>query len=562
MKHNVISIQTRRALDALHESVREPLPRAQIARFAALLHRTIGLDAASIGNNAIERAVADRYAAWRAANAVAFPAAGIDDFWVAVNGVPQQLQALIEAVVVPETWFFRDSEAFNALVVLARARLAEQPFRPVRILCMPCSTGEEAYTIAMAMLDAGIAPERFTIDAIDISNHALDTARQARYGSNAFRSRALGFRDRHFKPSGDHWRLSADVTERVRFRQANLLTLETQAFEPFDFVFCRNVLIYFDRPMQRTAVRVLDDLLAPGATLFVGPAETGLMMREGMTSAKLALAFAFRRLENDRPSLDDASLKDVKTRALYSAIAEAEEALGFPMRNAAPRVASASANLAAANAFASRAGALWNESRLSENANAGRFVPAPAAKIESKTPSGHAAARPAPEHQGTGDGRPIAGDGRPGTGDDGQGRSGHGARVPGRRRTEIPHHRPGGDRRRGGGRLGVRFGCREFLRFLHRQFEWLRGLGRQRFRCDGRLGRRRFGEQFGQQLHVIQQLVHRAVPDRLDDQLGSQRHGRRQLDQPDQARHPGPADRRIVGDADLRHGRLGGPDLQ
>ena len=401
MKHNVISIQTRRALDALHESVREPLPRAQIARFAALLHRTIGLDAASIGNNAIERAVADRYGAWRAANAVAFPAAGIDDFWVAVNGVPQQLQALIEAVVVPETWFFRDSEAFNALVVLARARLAEQPFRPVRILCMPCSTGEEAYTIAMAMLDAGIAPERFTIDAIDISNHALDTARQARYGSNAFRSRALGFRDRHFKPSGDHWRLSADVTERVRFRQANLLTLETQAFEPFDFVFCRNVLIYFDRPMQRTAVRVLDDLLAPGATLFVGPAETGLMMREGMTSAKLALAFAFRRLENDRPSLDDASLKDVKTRALYSAIAEAEEALGFPMRNAAPRVASASANLAAANAFASRAGALWNESRLSENANAGRFVPAPAAKIESKTPSGHAAARPAPEHQGT-----------------------------------------------------------------------------------------------------------------------------------------------------------------
>jgi chemotaxis protein methyltransferase WspC len=66
MKHSLIASQTRRALDALHESVREPLPRAQVARFAALLHRTIGLDAASIGDNAIERAVADRYAAWRA----------------------------------------------------------------------------------------------------------------------------------------------------------------------------------------------------------------------------------------------------------------------------------------------------------------------------------------------------------------------------------------------------------------------------------------------------------------------------------------------------------------
>jgi chemotaxis protein methyltransferase WspC len=409
MKHNLISIQTRRALDALHESVREPLPRAQIARFAALLHKTIGLDAASIGDNAIERAVANRYAAWRAANAVAFPAAGIDDFWVAVNGVPQQLQALIEAVVVPETWFFRDSEAFNALVTLARTRLREQPFKPVRILSMPCSTGEEAYTIAMAMLDAGIAPERFTIDAIDISNHALDVARQARYGSNAFRSGALEFRDRHFKPSGDHWRLSADVTERVRFRQANLLTLDTHAFEPFDFVFCRNVLIYFDRKMQRTAVRVLDDLLAPGATLFVGPAETGLMMREGMTSAKLALAFAFQRHENDRPSFHDTRLEDVKTRALYSAIAKAEEEMGYPARNAAPQVASASANLAAANAFASRAGSLV--SGLQPDAR--RLAALPAAEIDAETESktdskidlqatpGHAAARPAQKHPGT-----------------------------------------------------------------------------------------------------------------------------------------------------------------
>ena len=397
MKHDFISVQTRRALDALHESVREPLPRAQILRFAALLHKTIGLDAASIGDKAIERAVADRYAAWRAANAVKFPAAGIEDFWIAVSGAPEQLQALIEAVVVPETWFFRDSEAFNALVTLARARLAEQPFKPVRILCMPCSTGEEAYTIAMAMLDAGIAPERFTIDAIDISNHALTIAREARYGSNAFRSRALGFRDRHFKPSGDHWRLSADVTERVRFRQANLLTLETQAFEPFDFVFCRNVLIYFDREMQRTAVRVLDDLLAPRATLFVGPAETGLMMREGMTSAKLALAFAFRRPENGRPSFDDTRLKDAKTRALYSAIAKAEEEMGFSARQAAPRAVSASANLAAANVFASQAGSLL--SGLQPNARP--FASVPAAKTAAPAAFVHAAARPAPDGQGT-----------------------------------------------------------------------------------------------------------------------------------------------------------------
>ena len=156
------------------------------------------------------------------------------------------------------------------------------------------------------MLDAGIAPERFSIDAIDISGHALDIARHAHYGGNAFRSRALGFRERFFAQAGDQWRLLPEVTERVRFRQANLLTLDPQTFEPFDFVFCRNVLIYFGRQTQHTAMRVLDGLLALGGTLFVGPAETGLMMREGMASAKLVLAFAFDGRKRERECSADA----------------------------------------------------------------------------------------------------------------------------------------------------------------------------------------------------------------------------------------------------------------
>jgi chemotaxis protein methyltransferase WspC len=397
MKHSLISDQTRRALNTLHENVRETLPHAQVARFAALLQRTIGLDPASIGENAIERAVSDRFAAWRADQADHVDCADdastldIDDFWIAVNGGPEQLQALVEAVVVPETWFFRDGEAFNAMVTLARVRLLDQPFKPVRILSMPCSTGEEAYTIAMAMLDAGFAPERFSIDAIDVSGRALHIAREARYGSNAFRSRALGFRDRFFKPVGDQWRLCADVTERVRFRQANLLTLDPHAIEPFDFVFCRNVLIYFDRETQRIAMRVLEGLLASGGTLFVGPAETGLMMREGMASAKLALAFAFRRPEGDvlsyGPALGDAPdwrRQDSRSTALYAAIANAGKVPGPPPHatsraalhgethegspraepRVAPRAAFAGMNAAAANWFAPSGGASAGSSAM------------------------------------------------------------------------------------------------------------------------------------------------------------------------------------------------------
>jgi len=265
---------------------------ASIARFVGLLHRTIGLDAASIGASAIERAVRERFAAWRDHGQAG---ATLDDYWHAVNAEAQRLQDLIEAVVVPETWFFRDAEAFAALARLAKVKLLDRPGKPVRVLSVPCSSGEEPYSAAMAMIDAGIAPERFSIDALDVSETALARARHAHYGRNAFRGHALAFRDRHFERAADGWRLGPEVAARVRFAQANLLQLDPYAFERFDFVFCRNVLIYFDRATQHAALDVLERLLADDGTLFVGPAETGLLMREGMTSAKIALAFAFHR---------------------------------------------------------------------------------------------------------------------------------------------------------------------------------------------------------------------------------------------------------------------------
>lgn len=160
--------------------------------------------------------------------------------------------------------------------------------------------------------------------------------------------------------------------ERVRFRQANLLTLDPQTFEPFDFVFCRNVLIYFGRQTQHTAMRVLDGLLAPGGTLFVGPAETGLMMREGMASAKLVLAFAFRRpeggLEDElaggaRPAFNrergwgEQGL-GARPRALFAAIASAERAMEIAARAATPKVSVAESS--PANTFGHRAASAIN----------------------------------------------------------------------------------------------------------------------------------------------------------------------------------------------------------
>ncbi|MFM0741570.1 chemotaxis protein CheR [Paraburkholderia xenovorans] len=264
-------------------------------RFAELLHRTIGLDAASLGHSAIERAVDLRAAAWCADG---HADASLADYWDAAQTSPAIVQALVETIVVPETWFYRDADAFRALARLAQERLDQRGTAlPVRILSLPCSTGEEPYTIAMSLLDAGIDPAHWRIDAMDISERALAHARRAVYGRNSFRGNAFPFRDAHFTRSEDGWRLAPRIVDTVRFAQVNLMQLDAAALGVYDFVFCRNVLIYFDRDAQHSALQSLDSVLAENGMLFVGPSETGLLMRHGMQSAKIPLAFAFYRAE-------------------------------------------------------------------------------------------------------------------------------------------------------------------------------------------------------------------------------------------------------------------------
>ena len=302
-----------------------------IGRFIELLHRTIGLDAESIGSNAVSRAVRERYNAWRDECG-----GTLDDYYRAVTQDPARMQELIEAVVVPETWFFRDPEAFAALARLARLRLHERPASPLRVLSAPCSTGEEAYSVAMALIEAGIPAERFTIDAIDVSERALAIARRAHYGRNAFRGRSLGFRDRHFRATDGGWQLDPAVAQSVRFSQANLLQLDAHAFERFDFILCRNVLIYFDRDTQCAVLRVLDRLLAEGGTLFVGPAETGLLMREGMSSANIPLAFAFQRAARESANVFNGAWPGVQIAAMPKPMPPMKGAFVLPTWASAP----------------------------------------------------------------------------------------------------------------------------------------------------------------------------------------------------------------------------------
>jgi chemotaxis protein methyltransferase WspC len=257
------------------------------ANFERLLKQAIGLDADAIGASAIQRAVERRVASCGLTDAHAY--------WQQVTTSPAELQALVEAVVVPETWFFRDAGAFSALTTLVQDEWLPRDTTAVRILSLPCATGEEPYSIAMSMMDAGVPAARVAIDAMDVSGHALAQARRAIYRRHSFRGRHLTFRSRYFESVPEGYRLAEAVRRRVTFVQGNVFDqVDSVAPGQYDAIFCRNLLIYFDGDTQRRALESLTRLLSPQGVLFVAPSEAAVALNSGLVLLDAPRAFAFR----------------------------------------------------------------------------------------------------------------------------------------------------------------------------------------------------------------------------------------------------------------------------
>ncbi|QLL14562.1 CheR family methyltransferase [Pseudomonas chlororaphis] len=317
-------------------------------RFFDFLKERIGLDVASVGPAIIERAVRQR--------SIAQQAPSTDHYWQTLQGSRDEQQALIEAVIVPETWFFRYPESFATLAKLALSRLAQlKGMRALRILSLPCSTGEEPYSIAMALFDAGLAPHQFKVDGFDVSPLSVERARQAVYGKNSFRGQHSDFRERHFTAEDERYSLSERVREQVRLQVGNLLDPTLLANEPpYDFVFCRNLLIYFDQPTQRQVFEVLKRLTHVEGVLFIGPAEGSLLGRLGMRSIGIAQSFAFSRHNEPEPTPAPAFVPSalpvrqpvrsiappVRTRPFASAVASQRPAPVRPASDATTLLAS------------------------------------------------------------------------------------------------------------------------------------------------------------------------------------------------------------------------------
>ena len=273
------------------------------------------------------------------------------------------LRALIEDVVVPETWFFRDEEPFGLVAKLAKERRVAG--RKLRLLSLPCSTGEEPYSLAITLLEAGFSAEDFSIDAVDISEAALTRARRAVYGKHSFRGGAEAKRDAWFHATADHhhWQLDERVTKRVTFHRGNVLDF-TPTGGACDFIFCRNLLIYFDAETQGSALRRLRTLLVKGGLLFVGHAEAAVALREGLVPWPTSRTFAFtepgvRKADAVRAPVAPAEkMRMIKPRV-------ASPAGPLPFAGVKPRLA-AVAEPVAAGATLERAAALADRGELAE----------------------------------------------------------------------------------------------------------------------------------------------------------------------------------------------------
>jgi chemotaxis protein methyltransferase CheR len=201
-----------------------------------------------------------------------------------------------------ETYFFREQpqlQVFSDHVLRGlRDWKTAAGERQLRILSAGCSTGEEAYTLAMIVHDSGHFFWNWEVKIVgmDVDAVALEKARRAVYFHNSFRAITPALRERHFVPEGSGAQVKDSIRRLVSLQQGNILEAASyQSLQRLDVVFCRNVLIYFSDTGIRRVVQHFYDALAPGGHLFLGHAESLSRITDLFTPVRFPGAMIYRK---------------------------------------------------------------------------------------------------------------------------------------------------------------------------------------------------------------------------------------------------------------------------
>ena len=217
------------------------------------------------------------------------------DYLELISKSDKHFEELAQSVLVPETWFFRYSESFAFLTRYAEEYLTGS-HHPLHILSIPCSSGEEPYSIAMTLLNCGIPSALIHIDAADVSGPILEKARQAVYGSNSFRNGIPESMQHFFMIKDGEYEVVQQVKGLVKFQKNSILDHQFSIGHPhYNLIFCRNLLIYFSPEDQARVMAALAGLLDDDGILFMGHVESSMVNRRDFESVKYPSCFAFRK---------------------------------------------------------------------------------------------------------------------------------------------------------------------------------------------------------------------------------------------------------------------------
>jgi len=189
---------------------------------------------------------------------------------------------VVEAMTTNETYFFRDPAQYDAIrsVLLPRLKEERRDTKRLRFWSAAASTGQEAYSLAMTLLEDGLSDWNIQILGTDFSSQVLERARSGKYKQiEVNRGMPAALLVKHFRRSGLDWQLSEPVRRMTRFEPIDLRK-SMRALGPFDLVFCRNVMIYFDAETKKKIMKELHGTLFRGGWLLLGGAETAFGVEE------------------------------------------------------------------------------------------------------------------------------------------------------------------------------------------------------------------------------------------------------------------------------------------
>ncbi len=265
-----------------------------VRRLCDFVYRQTGMMFAQDKRYYIDRRLAERMAATASPSFSAY-------FAALRTNAANEIEHLINSFTVNETYFYREEHQFRCLTSTLLEVIApkKKPGETIRIWSVPCSTGEEPYSIAIWLLENWERVDTYEIEIIgsDIDTNVLRTAEAGIYGERSLQRLSKSLIARYFEKRDDgRYRILPEISGSIQFTRVNIVDpAQTALHRNFDVIFCRNILMYFDEASRRLAAENLFDSLVPGGFICLGHTESMSRISALFDACQFADAMVYRR---------------------------------------------------------------------------------------------------------------------------------------------------------------------------------------------------------------------------------------------------------------------------